>query len=128
MRESIRRTLQTLTDLGVQRVLIVSPTPEFKYDVLQCHSKIKCDTPLEIFEKYRSVEVAIIKEESAAFKNVRLLDPVNTFCSNGNCPQIITNDKGVDIPTVEDDDHVSVQSALFLGRKEAVALEWILFD
>ena len=60
------------------------------------------------------------------FNNISLLDPADVFCKGQICSQTIVNESGVTIPTVHDDDHVSIESALFMGRKKAHELNLLI--
>ncbi len=118
MKAGLKETLDSLTNAGVKKILIMLPTPEFKYDVLQCSNRKKCDTPKGMFEDYRKDFLGMIKELQREFHNVLLLDPSDVLCQKEICSQVLVDDHGNTIPTVHDDDHVSIQSALFLGRKK----------
>ena len=118
-------TITKLEEAGVKKILIFLPTPEFKYEVADCHHETECNTSVVEFEKYRSSVVTQIRDIQSRFKNIEVIDPVETFCSNGICPQIMATDEGKSIPVVFDDDHVTTEAALFLGRKEKEKIEWI---
>lgn len=120
------KTIKSLKEIGVKKILVFLPTPEFKHKVVNCFKAEMCDTDAHFFESYRSEEVSILQDVASKYDGIQFLDPMQTYCSEENCPQIVTNDIGVKIPVVADDDHVSIESALFLGRREHDKFLWLL--
>lgn len=125
-RAGFENTIKSLKEIGVKKILVFLSTPEFKHKVVNCFKSAVCDTDAEYFRIYRSDEVSIIKDVASKYPGIEFLDPMQTYCTTSNCPQIITNDSGIKIPVVADDDHVSIESALFLGRKEHERFLWLL--
>jgi len=123
---SLRETLGRLTTLGVPRVLIIMPWPEFKYDVLHCHDPEKCDSDRAGLLRQCAPTTDILRRIAADFENVRLLDPVEVVCREDRCPQMLRDEFGQPFPSVFDDDHPSVAAVLYLGRKKAAELAWLL--
>lgn len=123
---SLRETLGRLTTLGVPRVLIIMPWPEFKYEVLHCHDPETCDSDRAGLLRQRAPTTDILRRVAADFENVRLLDPVEVVCREDRCPQMLRDEFWQPFPSVFDDDHPSVAAALYLGRKKAAELAWLL--
>ncbi len=123
---SLRETLGRLTTLGVPRVLIIMPWPEFKYDVHHCHDPETCDSDRAGLLRQRAPTTDILRRVAADFENVRLLDPVEVVCREDRCPQMLRDEFGQPFPSVFDDDHPSVAAALYLGRKKAAELAWLV--
>lgn len=123
---SLRETLGRLTTLGVPRVLIVMPWPEFKYEILHCHDPDTCDSDRAGLLRQRAPTTDILRRVAADFENVRLLDPEDVACREDRCPQLMRDESGQPFPSVFDDNHPSVTAVLYLSRKKAAELAWLL--
>jgi len=126
IRNNFKATLKDLNQAGAHKIVIFFQTPEFKYHVLDCYKQTKCDTSLREFEIYRSKMVVMLQEEASLYRNVRILDPIYTLCDENKCPQIVIDEHGRRIPVVSDDDHISLQAALYVGRRNNEILEWMI--
>lgn len=123
---SLRETLGRLTTLGIPRILIVMPWPEFKYLLLHCHDPEICDIDRADLLRQRAPTTDILRRVAADFENVRLLDPAEVVCREDRCPQVLQDEFGQPFPSVVDDDHPSVPAVLYLGWKKAAELAWLL--
>jgi hypothetical protein len=116
-------TIEELTKIGVHKIIVMLPYPEFKYHVLQCKNSQRCDQSRETFEKYREPILKIMAQIKS--ERVRLLDPAPQFCNEKVCPQIIAIN-GVSIPVVYDQDHPSVMAATMMGEHFKNEFKWAL--
>ena len=116
-----------LSKVGVKRILLMMPYPEFKYMALKCHlRKLKtCDTPRSEMERYRAEVMNVLFRTVARYKNVRVVDPVRYLCDQENCPQVLMVN-GEPIPVTFDDDHPSVAASQFLGAQIEPELKWLI--
>jgi hypothetical protein len=119
--------LSELSKIGVQRVLLMMPYPEFKYMALKCHLRgLKtCDTPRSEMEQYRAEVMTVLFRTVARHKNVHMVDPVEYLCDQQSCPQVIKVN-GESIPVTFDDDHPTVAASKFLGSKIGPELNWLI--
>lgn len=127
--ESLDFTLQQLFKIGVKKVMIILPYPEFKFDFLSCimRSNHKCATPREEMDHYRATTVKTINEVSARYNEVRTVDPVPVFCDATLCPQMI-NLNGSMIPVVRDHDHASASAIRMFGNAIHDDLDWLVSE
>jgi peptidoglycan/LPS O-acetylase OafA/YrhL len=126
LESALKETINRLNAVGVDRILVLLPYPEFKYPVLRCHVRHYpfCDTPRTQMEDYRKEVVEVIHKIVSQYPNVKILDPVDSLCNAQTCPQVITVD-GQETPVVFDGDHPSVAAAKLLGEKNRLVLDWL---
>ena len=124
--EEIRRlltfTLGELNRIGVHRIAVLLPYPEFKSPTLRCLQKMpsECFTSKAELDTYRSETVALITEVSKEFKNVRVIDPVDTVCSQTACPQVFEG-----LPAVVDGNHATIAMIRKIAARESGVLDWL---
>ena len=125
--DSLEKTLTQLNGMGINRVLIILPYPEFRYHVLKCSQRNSksCDTDRTVFDDNRKDVVKLVQKKTAKFSNVKLVDPAIYFCDNKKCPQIINVNNKL-IPVVHDDTHPSSEAARFLETKIKNELHWLI--
>jgi hypothetical protein len=121
-------TIQTLTRIGVHRILLWLPSVEFRYNVPRClflHSwdSSFCDMPRTTMESYRSRMVEALKKLAAKFPNVRWIDPLMALCDNSICSAT----RGTE-PISFDDNHPSAAAAKVYGTRFASELDWLEGD
>jgi hypothetical protein len=121
--KAIQDTIALLKRIGVHKILIMLPYPEFKYHVLQCKDSTRCDTKRTTFENYRKPILQMMN--SVVGDKVRLLDPVPLFCNETVCPQVIQQEDKF-IPVVYDHDHPSVIAAKMMGEYFSADLKWAI--
>jgi peptidoglycan/LPS O-acetylase OafA/YrhL len=125
VQHGLRKTLKDFASLGVRRVLIMLPYPEFKYNVLRCYKRLGagCGTSRVNMEAYRSKMMRVIATTVKEFPDVRVFDPVDKLCTQEDCPEVIDLN-GRTIPTVVDDDHPTAEMSRILGKKIKADLDW----
>lgn len=126
-RKELNRTLEELNKVGIHKVLIILPYPEFKFRPLQCmlRRSESCQTTRNEFESYRSEIVSIINETTKPYLNVKVVDPVPHLCNNQICAQIQTFNNKL-VPIVRDENHPTVFAARFFASKIKDDLNWLI--
>lgn len=128
--EKLRNTLNELRRIGVSKILIILPYPEFKLFTLRClrRDPEHCFLPRSEVEDHRAAGVTLIRDVAASFPHVRLLDPLPSICSDSICPQILDSQRsGVPVvPVVIDDNHPSLAAVYRIGEKNKEDLDWLL--
>lgn len=127
VRRSLTETLRQLSDIGVQRIMIVLPFPKFRYKMARClemNALDKCHTSRSVMDDLEADYVNIINEVTAGRTNVRLVNPMEFLCSDETCNQVI-QDGDKQIPVVFDTNHPAAAAGRFLGRKIKKDLNWL---
>ncbi|HET7191950.1 MAG TPA: acyltransferase family protein [Pseudolabrys sp.] len=92
--EILRGSLSgTLEALSPRRVLIVAPVPELRHAAVNCLVRAQisalpretCAAERAMVEQRRRETVAVLRQVSAAFPNVKLIDPLDVFCNPDTC-------------------------------------------
>ena len=118
--EILRRSLSdTLKVLSPRRVLIVAPVPELRHAAVNCLMRAQisarpretCAADRTMVEARRRETVAVLRQVSAAFPNVRLIDPLDVFCNPDTCRPF-----GPEGVYYSDADHLSPLGAELLFR------------
>jgi hypothetical protein len=84
-------TLSEAKRAGVRRILIVAPLPEFPWYSPACIVKairVGSDTCSMLRAKVdarRERTMTVLREAVAPFESVRLIDPINLFCTEAEC-------------------------------------------
>jgi hypothetical protein len=84
-------TLADAKRAGVRRVLVIAPLPEFPWYSPACVVKAirvgsdTCSIPRAKVDARRARTLAILRQAVARFENVRLIDPINLFCTEAEC-------------------------------------------
>jgi hypothetical protein len=84
-------TLSDAKNAGVRRILIIAPLPEFPWYSPACVVKAirvgsdTCSILRAKVDARRERTLTIIRQTVAPFENVRLIDPINLFCTEAEC-------------------------------------------
>jgi hypothetical protein len=123
LRSKLRSTLDELNRIGVARVLVVLPYPEFKYPTLRCllnGDPTLCKVPRAEVEARRRPALEAIHGALEGLDNVRAVDPVPVVCGAGDCPQVLDG-----MPVVFDDNHPTVAAASKVGAFYRADMDWL---
>lgn len=124
LREQLRANLAGLSALGIHRILVLLPYPEFEHSILRClqkKSQSECAIERARFEGYRKPVVEVITSLAQDFNNVQLIDPTPVVCTQDHCPQVLG-----DLPVVIDNNHPTVDAALEVGKHYEAQLDWLI--
>jgi peptidoglycan/LPS O-acetylase OafA/YrhL len=127
VRRSLKETLRQLSEIGVQRIMIVLPFPKFRYKMSRClemNALDKCHTDRSLMENLEADYVSIIREVTMGRRDIRLVSPMEFLCSESSCNQVI-DDGDQPIPVVFDTNHPSAAAGRFFGRKIKKDLNWL---
>ena len=130
LQERISYTLETLSKIGVKKILIFLPFPSYDYNISQCvqiHGEESCYiNKAETLEKNKLLIVAL-KKAVSRFSNTKLINTLPFLCSDEiRCFSFIKDDKNNKIPTVWDTIHPSSAVTRFIGRKIVKDIEWLV--
>jgi hypothetical protein len=84
-------TLAEAKRAGVWRILIIAPLPEFPWYSPACVVKAirvgsdNCSILRAKVDARRDRTMAVLRRVVAPFENVRLIDPINLFCTETEC-------------------------------------------
>jgi hypothetical protein len=84
-------TLSDAKRAGVRRILIVAPLPEFPWYSPACVVKAirvgsdTCSVLRAKVDARRARTMTVLRQTVAPFENVRLIDPINLFCTETDC-------------------------------------------
>jgi peptidoglycan/LPS O-acetylase OafA/YrhL len=123
LKNGLRNSIKKLKQIGITKVMLVLPYPEFKYAAIRCYRRgiDQCTIPLVEIDSGRKEVSTVLTELSKEFDQVRTFDPVNYLCNNSNCTLMVDGN-----PIVYDDHHPSVSAAEMLGNKAAAELQWLI--
>lgn len=130
LQRSLGATLDKLAEIGVYRILVVLPFPKFRYPIgkcLQLHGTDRCSTSRVDIDSHIRDFVRVIESAAAHRADVRLIRPVDYFCTHESCPQIIFDGEQA-IPVVFDDNHPSASASRYLGSRIRGDLDWLVGD
>jgi len=91
MAAGLAATLSDAKRAGVERILIVAPLPEFPWYSPACVVKAirvgsdTCSVLRSKVDARRERTMAVLRRVVAAHENVRLIDPINLFCTEIEC-------------------------------------------
>lgn len=92
--QGMRDTFDYLVSKGVQRILVIGPTPRFLRDAPNCVSRAilthqdvdeRCSQPVSDFDRDTGRSRSRIAEALEGRTNVRVLNPAATFCDERYC-------------------------------------------
>jgi hypothetical protein len=123
MKSRLAETLQQLKAIGVDRVLIILPYPEFKYRTLRClfRNTEACETRLDEIRDYQAPLVTLLNEVAKDDSFVRLLDPMPVVCNTHSCPQVLDG-----IPITSDSNHPTVAAVKRITEAKGTELGWLI--
>jgi hypothetical protein len=123
LRVRVGETLDRLRRVGVKRVLILLPSPEFRTSTMRCllHPIEPCEVSREDQEAYRALAVRSLKQAAEGRRDVRWLDPVDVQCNSEKCPQVLSDGT----PLVSDENHPTPAAARRLGQESQPMLHWL---
>ncbi|HEX5518477.1 MAG TPA: acyltransferase family protein [Pseudolabrys sp.] len=84
-------TLSDAKSAGVRRVLVIAPLPEFPWYSPACVVKAirvgsdTCSILRAKVDARRERTMTVLRQAVAPFENVRLIDPINLFCTETEC-------------------------------------------
>jgi hypothetical protein len=120
-------TLSDAKHAGVRRILIVAPLPEFPWYSPACVVKAirvgndTCSVLRAKVDARRARTMTVLRQAVAAFDNVRLIDPINLFCTETECRP----NKGTEL-FFFDTSHLSSAGAERLYRGYERDFLWVL--
>ncbi len=117
--EAVNSTLDFLNSAGVTEVSIIGPVPQYLPSLPQrlLFEGVYLDG--EHFSSVNLDDVRLVEERLARLaseKNVQFLSVLDVFCDDMQCLTVMQDDDGRFVPTVWDDDHLTLQGAIHLGR------------
>jgi peptidoglycan/LPS O-acetylase OafA/YrhL len=123
----LRRTIGTLQQHGVGKILVVAPTPEFGQDANDCvlrankmqlGSDATCAVPRADVDRLRQSAVDQLTTALAGLDGVRLIDPLPLFCDANRCSASHMN-----APQFRDNNHLNgaAEERLIAGFTEDFA-------
>lgn len=123
LRVRVGETLDRLRRVGVKRVLILLPSPEFRASTMRCllHPIEPCEVSREDQEAYRALAVRSLKQAAEGRRDVRWLDPVDVQCNSEKCLQVLSDGT----PLVSDENHPTPAAARRLGQESLPVLQWL---
>ena len=124
----LERTIHALRDMGVRRILIVAPEPDFRTDAPECLLRSKrygmspdfCTRPLADLSALHGRIVAAMAAAAGGAADVRIIDPFAALCDVDRCWQ---HRDGV--PLYLDDNHLSPRGLDLVYRLYAPDLAWV---
>jgi hypothetical protein len=84
-------TLSDAKRAGVRRILVIAPLPEFPWYSPACVVKAirvgsdTCSILRAKVDARRERTMTVLRQAVARFENVRLIDPINLFCTETQC-------------------------------------------
>ncbi len=114
-------TLLALKAIGVDRVLLILPYPEFPSLIIRCLQRHpdQCQVLRSTFEQKRQNWMEIFQSFESPF--VRVVDPLPFVCDDQTCPQVFHG-----LAVVIDDNHPSLGAVLKIGQGLWPDLNWLL--
>jgi peptidoglycan/LPS O-acetylase OafA/YrhL len=115
-------TLRELLKLGIQKIVLIGPYPEFNIPIVECLQRFPGNCMTFQIDLIASQQKILEKMQSVAsrYSQVRVLDPLSAVCQNGICPQILDG-----MPVVIDDNHPSLVAALKVEKYFHSELDWL---
>ena len=111
MQRELDFTIQELERIGVRRIILALPYPEFRRSPLQCKVlQDPCETPRSIFDDYRDRVTRNLTTVARAHPGTGIFDPASFLCTSVSCPEILDG-----TPVVFDSNHPSVEAARMLS-------------
>jgi peptidoglycan/LPS O-acetylase OafA/YrhL len=92
--QGLRKTLERAQELGIERILIISPTPVFEHDVPRCLARVAyygksiggdCSTTRAEQEKIGLQVMSLMGKAIQGMNNVRVINPLGVFCDESSC-------------------------------------------
>jgi hypothetical protein len=129
LRSQLRATLKRFLAAGVQRILIVGPTPEMNRAVLECVAQAerqaadvnkKCGTGGSMLRRARKA-LKILREAAAGLSGVKVLDPLPSLCGKKSCPAVDGKD-----PLYSDRHHLTDAGHERMLQRNKDEIEWVL--
>lgn len=126
LRIRLKATLDRLRAVGVARVVLLLPSPEFRASTVRCllHPLEPCEVSRSDQEAYRDLAVRSLLRAAEARKDVRWIDPVDVQCSRDRCPQVLEDGTTL----VSDENHPTPAAARRLGLLSRDTLNWLVFE
>jgi hypothetical protein len=118
-------TLQALQSTGLRVVVLLDP-PELRQPIPACvfvhYSSLNdCGIGRADYDRNTDDVNDTIKRVISQFPSVRVIDPVNHFCDDNECPPFAGTN-----PTLFDDDHISTSAAIAMGNFYGQDVHWLL--
>lgn len=128
-KKSFLETLNILKSIGIERILIFLPYPEFESRGLRCLELTPedCYISRNRFEKYREKLLVFLESIQRNDPQIRLFDATDSLCSSSRCYQKM-KDGMDDIIVTYDENHPSVSASKYLTKTKINDLEWLIFN
>ncbi len=129
--KSMRNTIATLKTAGVQRILVIGPTPEYPFSAPDCLLRARswsidpatrCMIPRTVLDTWQSDIKGWLGKGVTGIDGVRLLDPTDAFCTKDRCVPYAANGQIL----YGDDDHLNTQGVQQLYKYFASDFDWLL--
>jgi peptidoglycan/LPS O-acetylase OafA/YrhL len=127
---SLRHTFDVLRAKGVERILVVGPTPELFVNGPECFLRARhygkdpaplCAAPRADVEERREHAMAALTEAVAGREDARLVDPLPALCD-----EVLCRPNDGDVVLFTDDDHVSSAGQEKIIAAYAQDYDWVL--
>jgi peptidoglycan/LPS O-acetylase OafA/YrhL len=114
--------LAHLKVMGVQKVLLIRPYPEFKYQPLRClySAHEPCEVSLFELKEYQKSTNRMIDELLAEHSFLKAIDPLVALCNSEKCPQLMGQ-----MPVVSDTNHPTVAAVNRVYRHLEHEFSWL---
>lgn len=128
----VRETIEQLKAMGVSRIAIVGPVPEFPVDVPTCIARADhyginrddhCSLPSSEAEMRTTMAREWIQTAIAGDPAVAFVDPLSAFCHDDGLCRPYDQETGVVL--YRDDDHVGPSGADRIYQLNAETFEWL---
>jgi hypothetical protein len=127
MEQAIRDTLFKFKQMGVYRVLLFLPPPEFRTTSMRCfRTHHNCFISKQEFDKYRKPIVDLLNKFQLEFQNVQTIDPSEVLCGPHECSQFLDFESQRNMPVVYDDNHITAESARIVVQRFSDSLQWLI--
>jgi hypothetical protein len=125
----MKKTIEILKGLGVERILVVGPVPEFyrsapdcvlRSDHLKVDRDVRCSMLRSAVDERRMDAVKWLEAATLGEEGVRLIDPIGTFCD----PQYCLAYDG-DTILYRDEHHLTTPAVRKVVADNQAAFDWV---
>jgi hypothetical protein len=129
LRDGLLQTVSALRRMGVRRVLLVAPAPQYMLTIPECILRAKgmglgpdtCARPRSEVEPQRLRTLSALGEVARRQSGVRVIDPFEVLCDATACRPHLDG-----MPLYVDDNHLSQAGIARLFRHYRQDLQWVL--
>ncbi len=124
--KAFRTTMSKLKSIGIKKILVMLPYPEFPAKSLRCLqlSPEECFVTRKQFLDYSHRVRVFLQTVASEDSSIKLLDPVEKLCDEKKCDQMMMIN-GKKIIATFDDNHKSVEAARYLASQSKSELDWV---